>query len=78
MDIPGQRRLLLLVAVRGAVVGVDGDGDLAAGGQPVGDATHVVSVLRAVDLNMNSPNEYKVYLVAVGDWRGYKPTYYEG
>ena len=45
---PRQRRLVLLVAVRRAEVGVDRDHDPAAGGQPVGDATDVVGVLRTV------------------------------
>ena len=46
---PRQRRLVLLVAVRRAEVGVDRDRDPAAGGQPVGDATDVVGVLRTVE-----------------------------
>ena len=44
----GQRRLVLLVAVRGAVVGVDGDRYAAAGGQAVGDATDVLAILGTV------------------------------
>ena len=46
---PRQRRLVLLVAVRRAVVGVHRDRQLAAGGQPVGHATDVVGVLRTVE-----------------------------